>query len=61
MNELPPNPIYRLISSLPPRDKDEFVGNAVQDSVAGQFYPGANWILKGENTAVHGYLKLEMR
>jgi hypothetical protein len=48
--------VYNFLQS-----QDEFVGNAVQDSVAGQFYPGANWILKGENTAVHGYLKLEMR
>jgi hypothetical protein len=41
--------------------QDEFVGNAVQDAVAGEFRPGYNWIVKGENNASNGALKLEMR
>jgi hypothetical protein len=41
--------------------KDEMIGNAVQDAVAGEFKPGANWIVKGENLITTGALKLEMR
>jgi hypothetical protein len=32
----------------------------VEDVVVGQFYPGANWIVKGENNVTNGYIKLEM-
>jgi hypothetical protein len=41
--------------------KDEVIGNAVQDAVAGEFKPGANWIVKGENLITNGALKLVMR
>ena len=41
--------------------KDEMIGNAVQDAVAGEFKPGANWIVKGENLMTTGALKLVMR
>ncbi|MGH7629612.1 MAG: hypothetical protein ACREOF_09510 [Gemmatimonadales bacterium] len=41
--------------------KDEMIGNAVQDAVAGEFRPGANWIVKGENMITYGALKLVMR
>ena len=41
--------------------KDEVIGNAVQDAVAGEFKPGANWIVKGENLITYGALKLVMR
>jgi hypothetical protein len=41
--------------------KDEMIGNAVQDAVAGEFKPGANWIVKGENLITYGALKLVMR
>lgn len=41
--------------------QDEFVGNAVEDAVAGEFKPGYNWIVKGENSITNGALKLEMR
>jgi hypothetical protein len=27
----------------------------------GKFYPGANWIVKGENNVTNGWIKLEMR
>ncbi|MEP7326819.1 MAG: hypothetical protein ABI836_12780 [Gemmatimonadota bacterium] len=40
---------------------DEMVGNAIEDSVIGQYYPGANWIVKGENNVTTGWLKLVMR
>jgi len=41
--------------------KDEIAGTAIEDLVAQEFFPGANWIIKGENTVTHGALKLEMR
>ncbi len=41
--------------------QDEFVGNAVEDAVAGEFKPGYNWIVKGENSITNGALKLEVR
>ena len=40
---------------------DELVGNAVEDQVVGQFYSGANWIVKGENNVTNGWIKLVMR
>ena len=40
---------------------DELVGNAVEDQVVGQFYTGANWIIKGENNVTNGWVKLVMR
>ena len=40
---------------------DEMVGNAIEDVVAGAYYPGANWIVKGENNVTNGWIKLEMR
>jgi hypothetical protein len=40
---------------------DELVGNAVEDQVVGQFYNGANWIIKGENNVTNGWVKLVMR
>ena len=39
---------------------DELVGNAVEDVVVGQYYSGANWIVKGENNVTTGWLKLVM-
>jgi hypothetical protein len=41
--------------------KDDLIGNAIEDVVVGQAYPGANWIVKGENNVTNGWLKLEMR
>jgi hypothetical protein len=41
--------------------QDDLIGNAIEDVVVGQFYPGANWILKGENNVTNGWIKLEMR
>lgn len=40
---------------------DDVVGNAIEDVVAGEYYPGANWIVKGENTVTNGAIRLEMR
>jgi hypothetical protein len=41
--------------------QDDLIGNAVEDVVVGRFYPGANWIVKGENNVTNGWFKLEMR
>jgi hypothetical protein len=41
--------------------QDDLVGNAIEDVVAGQFFPGANWVVKGENTISNGAIRLEMR
>jgi hypothetical protein len=41
--------------------QDDLIGNAVEDVVIGQFYPGANWIVKGESNVTNGWIKLEMR
>src|SRR2546430_11043977 len=40
---------------------DELVGNAVEDRVVGAFYPGYNWIVKGENNVTNGWVRLEMK
>jgi hypothetical protein len=40
---------------------DDIVGTAIEDAVAGEYFTGANWIIKGENTVTHGALRLEMR
>ena len=41
--------------------QDDLIGNGLEDVVVGQAYPGANWIIKGENNVTNGWIKLEMR
>jgi len=41
--------------------QDDMIGNAVEDIVVGQFVPGANWIVKGENKVTNGWINLQMR
>jgi hypothetical protein len=48
--------IYSFITT-----QDDLIGNAVEDVVVGQSYPGANWIVKGEDNVTNGWIKLEMR
>jgi hypothetical protein len=48
--------IYSFITT-----QDDLIGNAIEDVVAGQFFAGANWVVKGENAKTNGWLKLEMR
>jgi hypothetical protein len=48
--------VYSFITT-----QDDLIGNAIEDVVVGQSYPGANWIVKGENNATNGWIKLEMR
>jgi hypothetical protein len=48
--------VYSFITT-----QDDLIGNAIEDVVVGVTYPGANWIIKGENNATNGWIKLEMR
>jgi hypothetical protein len=48
--------IYSWITS-----QDDLIGNAIEDVVAGQYYSGANWVIKGANNATNGWVKLELR
>lgn len=41
--------------------QDDIVGYAIEDTVAGEFFPPANWVVKGENTITNGAIRLEMR
>jgi hypothetical protein len=52
--------IFNAIASLITTN-DEIVGTAIEDAVAGQTWPGANWIVKGENNVTNGGIRLEMR
>jgi hypothetical protein len=52
--------IFRAIASLI-KTNDDLIGNAVEDDIVGAFYPGYNWIIKGEHNITHGWINLEMR
>jgi hypothetical protein len=41
--------------------QDDLIGNAIEDVVVGVTYPGANWVIKGENNVTNGWIRLEMR
>ena len=41
--------------------QDDIVGNAIEDVVAKEFHPGANWIVKGVGSVTTGVLRLEMK
>lgn len=51
--------IFNALASLI-KTNDEIVGNAIQDAVVGQTWPGANWIVKGENNITNGGIALRM-
>jgi hypothetical protein len=42
------------------KSNDELVGNAVQDAIVGQFYPGFNWFVKGDDSITNGWINLVM-
>jgi hypothetical protein len=48
--------VYSFITT-----QDDFIGNAIEDVVVGQFFAGANWVVKGESNKTNGWVKLEMR
>ncbi len=41
--------------------QDDVVGDAIEDVVAREYWPNANWIVKGENNITNGAIRLEMR
>ncbi|MGH7699497.1 MAG: hypothetical protein ACREMJ_03120, partial [Gemmatimonadales bacterium] len=43
------------------KTNDELVGNAVEDAVVPQLYPGFNWFVKGKNNVTNGWVRLEMK
>lgn len=43
------------------KSNDELVGNAVEDDIVGSYYPGYNWLVKGENNVTNGWINLQMR
>jgi len=42
------------------KTNDELVGNAVEDRIVGDVYPGFNWFVKGENNVTNGWINLVM-
>jgi len=54
--------IYNIWQALASwiNSNDELVGNAVQDTIVGSYYPGYNWFVKGENNITNGWVNLVM-
>jgi hypothetical protein len=40
---------------------DELIGNAVESAVVGEFYPGSNWVVKGEYNKTNGWINMIMK
>ena len=40
------------------KTNDDLVGNAVEDRIVGQFYPGFNWFVKGDGNITNGWINL---
>ena len=53
----------KLLSALASiiNTNDELVGDVVQDNVVGEYHPGFNWIVKGENNVTNGWVQLELK
>ncbi|HET7469114.1 MAG TPA: hypothetical protein VFJ81_05535 [Gemmatimonadales bacterium] len=41
--------------------QDDLIGNAIEDTVVGEYHTGFNWVVRGENNVTNGWLKLQMR
>lgn len=41
--------------------QDDLIGNAIENTVVGEYRAGANWIVRGENNVTNGWLNLQMR
>jgi hypothetical protein len=41
--------------------QDDLVGNAIEDTVVGEYHADFNWVVRGENNVTNGWLKLQMR
>ena len=57
------NAIQKLLKALASviKTNDELIGNAVESAVVGEFYPNANWVVKGEGNKTNGWIKLVMK
>lgn len=57
------NALQRIIKALASliKTNDELIGNAVESTVVGESYPGANWVIKGANNKTNGWIKLVMK
>jgi hypothetical protein len=57
------NALQKLIKAIASLivTNDELVGNAVESSVVGVSYPGANWVVKGEGNKTNGWINLIMK
>jgi len=55
--------VYKLISAVASliATNDELVGNAVQDIIVGEYHPGFNWIVKGDENVTNGWINVEMK
>lgn len=49
--------IFKALASFI-KTNDDLVGNAVEDKVVGTYYPGFNWIIKGDNNVTNGWINL---
>jgi hypothetical protein len=43
------------------KSNDELIGNAIEDPVVSDHYPGYTWIVKGEDDRTNGWVHLEIR
>jgi hypothetical protein len=41
--------------------QDDLIGNAIEDTVVGEYHAGFNWVVRGESNVTNGWLKLQMR
>jgi hypothetical protein len=57
------NALQKLIKAIASviATNDELVGNAVESTVVGVSYPGANWVVKGEGNKTNGWINLIMK
>src|SRR6266516_3240721 len=51
--------IFQALASWIKTD-DDLVGNAVEDRIVGDFYPGFNWFVKGDNNITNDWINLVM-
>jgi len=52
--------IWTLVSNLI-KTNDELPGTAIRDSVAIEFHPGANVVIKGKNNVTNGWSNLQLK
>jgi hypothetical protein len=55
--------LYKFLKAVASllQTNDELVGNAVQDVIVGEYHPGFNWIVKGNENVTNGWINLGMK